>query len=185
MADPLMPVWRLALRNKVRVAPGNRLEVARNIRIRHCQISIKGTGNRLVIEPGANLRGVQLEIDGEGCELRIGAETVIGEGCYLSCRESGTRLVIGRDGMLSRNVKVMTSDGHEILAGGQRINPARSITVGDHVWLADGAIVLKGATIGDNAVVGIASLVTGKVEAGCVVAGNPARVVKQGVTWLR
>ena len=34
MADPLMPVWRLALRNKVRMAPGNRLEAARNIRIR-------------------------------------------------------------------------------------------------------------------------------------------------------
>lgn len=185
MGSALMPIWRLGLRNKVRVAKGNTLQVSRDTRIRYCRITIKGSGNRIVIEPGANLRGVELEVSGEGCELRIGADTVIGEGCYLSCRETDTRLTIGRDGMLSRNVKVMTSDGHEILMAGQRINSARSITIGDHVWLADGVIVLKGTTIGDNAVVGIASLVTGKVDSGCVVAGNPARVVRQGVTWGR
>lgn len=185
MVSGAMPEWRLRLRNKIRVAAGNSIEVARDARIRHCRISIKGSGNRLVIEAGANLRGVQLEVSGEGCELRIGAETVIGEGCYLSCRETGTRLIIGRDGMLSRNVKLMTSDGHEILANGQRINHARSIVIGDHVWLADGVVVLKGVTIADNTVVGIGSLVTGKVEAGCVAAGNPARIVRQGVTWGR
>lgn len=139
----------------------------------------------MVIEPGANLRGVQLEIEGSHCELRIGTGTVIGEGCYLSCREAGTRLIIGEDGMLSRNVKVMTGDGHAIYQAGQCINPARSINIGDHVWLADGVTVLKGVSIGDNAVAGINSLITHEVAAGTIVAGNPARAIRRDVTWAR
>lgn len=43
--------------------------------------------------------------------------------------------------------------------------------------------VLKGVTIGDNSVIGMGTIVTHDVPVNCIVAGNPAKVVKTGVTW--
>jgi putative colanic acid biosynthesis acetyltransferase WcaF len=53
-----------------------------------------------------------------------------------------------------------------------------AITVGEGVWIAAGAFIGPGVTIGNNAVVGARAVVMSDVEAGKVVVGNPARVVK-------
>jgi maltose O-acetyltransferase len=53
------------------------------------------------------------------------------------------------------------------------------IIVGENVWIAGQTAVLKGVHIGDNSVVGFRAVVTKDVPANVVVAGNPARVVKQ------
>jgi hypothetical protein len=55
--------------------------------------------------------------------------------------------------------------------------------IGDRVWIGCGATVLSGVSIGDGAVVGAASVVTADVPAGVVVAGTPARVIHEGVSW--
>lgn len=54
-----------------------------------------------------------------------------------------------------------------------------SITIGSGVWVCAGAFVGPGVNIGDNAVVGARAVVTGDVPPGMVVAGNPARVIKE------
>jgi maltose O-acetyltransferase len=53
------------------------------------------------------------------------------------------------------------------------------IEIGENVWLAGQSAVLKGVTIGENSVVAYRAVVTGDVQANVVVAGNPARVVKE------
>ena len=55
---------------------------------------------------------------------------------------------------------------------------SRPIVIGRNVWVAGAAAVLKGVTIGDDSVVGYGAVVTTDVPAGVVVAGNPARVVR-------
>ncbi len=54
----------------------------------------------------------------------------------------------------------------------------RPISIGRNVWIAGGATVLKGVTIGEDSVVGYGAVVASDVPAGVVVAGNPARVVR-------
>ena len=56
---------------------------------------------------------------------------------------------------------------------------ALPITIGDHVWIGGGAIVLPGVTIGDNCVIGAGSVVTRSIPANSVAVGNPCRVIKQ------
>lgn len=171
------------LRNKIRIGSGNTVEIGEKTRIRYCDIHVTGSGNKLVFKDGANLKGVCIELDGNDCTLIIGKDCVIGENCFISCRERGTQLTIGDNCMFSRNVKVMTSDGHDILKQGQRINPAKSIHIGNNVWLADNATVLKGASIGNNSVVGINSTLTKSINNNVVAVGNPARVIQERTIW--
>lgn len=60
----------------------------------------------------------------------------------------------------------------------QWLERALPISVGNNVWIGGNSTVLPGVTIGDNSVVAAGSVVTKDVPANCVVAGNPARVVK-------
>ncbi len=65
------------------------------------------------------------------------------------------------------------------LATGTRwTQPIDAVHIGDDVWIGQGAIVLKGVTIGHRSVVGAGAVVTKDVPADVVVAGNPARIVK-------
>lgn len=61
---------------------------------------------------------------------------------------------------------------------------ARPISIGNDCWIGGGAIILPGVTIGDCAIVGAGCVVTKDVPRGCVVAGNPGRVVKEGLDKL-
>ncbi|MEH0369198.1 acyltransferase [Vibrio mimicus] len=171
------------LRNKIRVKPNNSIQIGKNTRIRYCDIYVNGENNQLIIHDGANLKGVSIELNGNNCLLEIGADCVIGQNCFISCRERNTMLKIGNECMFSRNIKIMTSDGHDILRDDKRINPAKSIYIGSHVWLADNVTVLKGVSIGQGSIVGINSTVTHSVADNSAAAGNPARIIADSIAW--
>ena len=56
---------------------------------------------------------------------------------------------------------------------------AKQIVIEDNVWLGGGAILLPGVRIGQNAVVGTGAVISRSVPANTVVAGNPARVIRE------
>lgn len=56
--------------------------------------------------------------------------------------------------------------------------PARPVTIGSNVWIGFGACILPGVSIGEGAIVGARSVVTGDIPPYTIAAGNPARVVK-------
>ena len=171
------------MKNKVRVKGRYSFEIDKSARVRRCFISVKGNNNRLIIKKGANVSGTRIEICGDNCSIVIGENCHVGENCYLSSRERSITLSIGDDSSLARNVKVMTSDGHSITQNKKRVNPAKSIIIGDHVWIADGAVVLKGCSIGDNSIIGLHSLVTKNIGDHKIAVGNPAVEVKHNVDW--
>lgn len=121
---------------------------------------------------------------GPGCSLAIGHRSGFTGLVHLTAVEA-QGIVIGTDCSIAAGVSMMTSDFHSLLdaATGTRINPARSIRVGNHVWIANQANLLKGATIGDDAVIGAHAVVTRAVPTRCVAAGNPARIVRENVSW--
>jgi acetyltransferase-like isoleucine patch superfamily enzyme len=60
---------------------------------------------------------------------------------------------------------------------------AEPIRIGDHVWIGMGVTIVGGVTVGDGAVVAAGSVVSADVPERSIVAGNPARVVRENVSW--
>jgi len=89
--------------------------------------------------------------------------------------------------MLSGDITMDVSDMHSILdvETGRRLNPPRDILIGDHVWLAHGVRVMKGAQIGQDSIIGSRAMVCGAIPANSLAVGTPARVMRSGVTWDR
>ena len=64
----------------------------------------------------------------------------------------------------------------------ERINSSKSILIGDHVWLGQNALILKGAAIGSGSILSAAAVLAGKnVSSNTIYAGNPARKIKEGI----
>lgn len=172
-----------SLRNKIKIQPGNHIEIGESLKISGCTITIKGNNNSLKIGNKVRLRHAFIEIIGNNCSIEIGNDCMVGYNCYLSAKENDTHIIIGEDCGFSRNVKIMTSDGHPIYQNSERINPAQNIFIENHVWVADNVTILKGVTIGSGCVIGIHSLVTKSVPNNSIAVGIPAKVVKSDIEW--
>lgn len=125
-------------------------------------------------------------LEGDGNMISIGANTTSENHCQIAACE-GTRVMVGSDCMLSHDIYIRTTDSHPICdVHDRRINPAKNIEIGDHVWLGMQTLVLKGASIPSGCVVGARSVVArGEFDPCSVVAGFPARQLKSGVVWKR
>ncbi|SDN05531.1 hypothetical protein [Bacillus sp. OK048] len=112
----------------------------------------------------------------------------IGEGFYsnrnfeLQCERE---ISIGQDVLLGWNVSVRDTDGHKTYFNGIENNDRECVVVNNHVWIASHCTILKGTHLSQGSIVGCNSLVCGvKMEQpNCLLAGVPARVKKQGITW--
>lgn len=82
---------------------------------------------------------------------------------------------------ISDNVEIQDSDNHFI--DGKSDKMSAPIKIEDNVWIGKNAIILKGVTIGKGAIVGAGSVVTKDVPPSTIVAGNPAKVIKQIKNW--
>ena len=102
----------------------------------------------------------------------------------LMLHEAG-RIEIGSDCLIAAETDVTVSDMHSIVdvASGKRVNPARDVVIGEHVWIGQRAMILKGSHIEAGSIVGAGSIVTGHVPPNSLAVGNPARVIRSGVTW--
>lgn len=145
------------------------------------QFIIEGSGVR-VLSLSWQKTSYRARLVGDS-SLVIGEETFIGQARLVMVNSD---IRIGAGGLWSDEVIMQATDSHGIidLATGEMINGGRhSIDIGRHVWIGRRSIVTKNIKIDDGAIVGIGSVVTKDVPQAVAVAGVPARIVKEGVTW--
>ena len=162
--------WTLAGAGRYQLAPdmlcNHRLRIAGPGRVRigrGCNAWANAESNVLLtFAPGALIEiGDNVRLNGAGLQ-------------------AATRITVGDDCILG-SCTIVDTDHHPVGVD-RRVSGAApataAISIGRNVWIAGMAAVLKGVTIGDDSVVAFGAVVASDVPAGVVVAGNPARVVK-------
>lgn len=110
--------------------------------------------------------------------LRIGADTHIATGCFLGASAGG--LEIGADCLIGPSCALLTNNyRYQRLDRPLRLQGQTSlgVRIGRNVQIGANSVVLDGSEIEDNVIVSAGSIVSGRVPANAILAGNPAKVV--------
>jgi acetyltransferase-like isoleucine patch superfamily enzyme len=145
------------------VGPDVTLEIGRGATLRLGRWSWIGHGTKIRVHEG---------------EVSIGAKTVLGQECTISAFQ---HVSIGRECIVADRVMLIDFD-HGVVEVERPIRLQgiykRDVRVGHNVWMGYGACLLRGVTVGDNAVIGTSTVVTKDVPANAVVAGVPAKLLR-------
>ena len=130
-----------------------------------------------------NINGYQRIYGGASVSISDGAKLTLGTGyinnnCIIACFNS---ITVGDNVKISENVIIRDSDNHEIIREGYK--KTAPITIGNNVWIGMRVTILKGVNIGDGAIVAAGSVVVKDVPPHTLVAGVPAKVIKENVEW--
>ena len=120
-----------------------------------------------------------------GAEIRVGEHARLSiQDCYINTRLyliCAREITIGRGCAIGPGVTIRDTDGHELLPG--RRPGTMPVHIGNHVWIGEGTMIMKGVTIGDGAVIAAGSVVLRDVPPETLWGGNPARMLKEHITW--
>ena len=110
-----------------------------------------------------------------GVNIKVGKNVFINACCKF--QDQGG-ITIGNGVLIDHNVTLATLNHDERPQYRQNIFP-KPINIGDNVWIGSNATILSGVTIGDGAIVGANALVTKDVPKNTIVAGIPAKILRQ------
>ena len=145
------------------VAPDVVIQIGRNARVELGRWSWLGHGTKIRCHEGV---------------VAIGAKTVLGQECTISAYQ---HVSIGRECVIADRVMLIDFD-HGMVEVDRPVRLQgiykRDVQVGNNVWIGYGACILRGVTVGDNAVIGANAVVTHDVPTNAVVGGVPAKVIR-------
>ncbi len=154
-------------------------------------MAITPTINRLTFDDADEIRVLFSELTGRkvddsfllippfytayGLEIRVGKRVFINQNCTLY---DFAEISLGDDVMIGPNVSIISA-GHPV-APSDRCTyvVGKPIVIERNVWIAAGATIIGGVTVGENSVVAAGSVVTKDVPPNTLVGGNPARVIR-------
>lgn len=173
-------------------------------------ISFEGKGNIFVCEKGVKLKNSHIKFKGNNALVVLNASkhplridvTAWSNSVFYLGRDSffspvgvlyaiasdERSIIIGDDTLFSFNIWMRTSDPHLVYSVDtmKRINASKDVLVGDHVWVGQEVLLLKGTTIGSGSIIGGASVCAGKViPSNCSWAGNPAKQISKNVFFSK
>jgi acetyltransferase-like isoleucine patch superfamily enzyme len=173
-------IWRLFV-TRSQVEPGVRLSLAARL------VNLDDR-DKVTIRSKAIVRGILL--NDRGGRIDVGPGVYIGDGVIIS---AAAEVVIGAYTMLAHGVQVFDNNTHPIDAA-ERVRHLRMIVgdesprpvsigkaavcIGQRCWIGMNSLVLKGVTIGDEAIIGAGSVVVNDIPKAVVAVGNPARVIR-------
>lgn len=172
---------------------GNVIRIAGTRNPQKVHLTIYGNNNRVAIGARSLMQSLRIEFGSprwpcSRARLRIGKGFSIGSQSRLILANSGNVIQIGDHCMFSSGITVRGGEYPHLVFDketGAYLDVSEGIFIGDHVWIGEGAFIGKAVTIPNECIVGTKSVVTKRfTEENCVIAGNPARIVKRGVQWV-
>ena len=152
--------------------------------MKNSKVIFNGSGNTLICEGGVNLVNSCINFNGDNAVVYLSkskynyiisvstnVENVfyMGKDNYINgilnvILSEGKHCLIGDNCLISFGIWMRNADPHLVYdcASNRRINPTKSIFIGDHVWIGQSAMILKGTKIDSGSIIGAMSLVAGK-----------------------
>lgn len=149
----------------------------------HLSITFQGSNNSLRLGKNILISSLFISFGNNGiCTIGDNTEIIGANFCV-----SDSKIEIGSDCLFSTQIVLRTHDSHHIfsLDTYERINYPRDIVVGDNVWIGYRVMLLGGAVIGTGSVVGTGSITSSQFGDHRIIAGVPARVIREKICWSR
>jgi acetyltransferase-like isoleucine patch superfamily enzyme len=182
----------ISLINKIKIRLNNRslakqfvkVDSSSELSLSNCRLK---PGCKIDVDRDTMIPG-SLVFDRENATISIGKRVFI-SGTIIAAE----KIAIGDDVMISWGVTVVDHNSHSI-SFSERADDVTNwrkgkkdwthvkiapVTICDKVWIGFNALILKGVTIGEGAVVGAGAVVTKDVPAWTIVGGNPARIIRE------
>ena len=169
----------------IRKGHDNQITIGEHGKFNKLNININGSHNHITIGERVKFSG-QLLIVGNHLHIHIGERTTAID-CYILARDKS--VTIGKACMISRGIEIRATDVHKVydIASDVRINKAHSdVILGDHIWIAANVTISKNVSIASGCIIAAGSFVNKPVTTpNCMIAGTPAKVIRQNVRWER
>ena len=144
--------------------------------------------NRTIIDISGEIAFLGKCNIGRGSKVMVSGKLTLGEFFMVSadstiiCQKD---ITIGAHSLIAWGTLLMDSDHHAIYdLQHTQINEDKAIVIGDHVWIGSRAVVLKGSHIANDSIVASSAVVAKQyTKTNVIIAGNPAKVVKENITW--
>lgn len=150
----------------------------------NCNIFFRGDRHKLILDKNVKLYNVRIKIIGYKNVVSVSSGSSIADGNIIAGGQ-GIPVTIGKECMIAEGVDIWSTDTHSVFQEGTMVNPPQPIHIGDHVWIGKDVAILKGVTIGDDAIIGMKSMVTHDVQANTLNVGSPAKQIREGVSWAK
>ncbi len=158
------------------------------VRIAFADVSISDTKERSLWNVEGTIIFKGIANFGAGCKIAVGknAELIFGDKFCITAKSEIAcfkKIEFGNNCLLSWDILVMDTDSHPVFdVDGNLLNEDKAIKVGNHVWIGCRSLILKGTEIADDCVIAAQSVLTRKFnKSNCILAGQPAQIVKQNV----
>lgn len=153
----------------------------------NCSIHIYGNNNTIYLGELNTFNKADLWIEDDGNSILFGDKNKIRGFTHVACIE-GCKVVFGNGSLFSTNVIFRTGDSHSILDKNtdKRINPSKSINIGDRVWFGNNTTILKGTKISNDSIVATGTIVTKSfLETNIIIGGLPSKILKENIKWIQ
>ena len=165
---------------------------------KHSQIELNGCLNIGAKRLKGNLVSTRIQMD-DYTRLTVNGNFMVNEESYIWITHSGhlileggfmnekatitcgSEIHIGKNVHIAREASIRDYDGHYIESPSYRT--AKPVYIGDNVWIGYRAFIMKGVTIGEGSIIAANAVVTKDVPPHCIVAGNPARIIRRNIKW--
>lgn len=169
----------------IRQGHDNQITIGQRGQFNKLKIDINGNHNQVTIAEAVKFSG-HLLIVGDHLHIHIGARTTAID-CYVLARDKS--VTIGKDCMISRGIEIRATDVHKVydLDSNERLNSAHTdVKVGNQIWIAANVTISKNVTIADGCIIAAGSFVNKPITTpNCMIAGTPAKIIRQNVRWER
>lgn len=152
------------------------------------EVFISGNSDNKIVIKKNNQHTYTKILMGNKNSLFIGENTTtVGLAIHMFSAINKT-ITIGDDCMFAWDVMIRSADAHTVydINTKEVVNPAKDVSIGNHVWVTAHSTILKGSKIASNCMVGTGSIINKDFnEENCMLAGAPAKVIKRNINWDR